>query len=144
MGSVITTMVSFIAIAILYGFKILPGIMSATLTGNAIASVPAYYLNRTWTWGKRGKSHWRTEIIPFWSMSVAGIAFSQLGAALAKHIVHQHHWNRLIDTGLVTGSNLVCFVVFWFIKLFVFNRIFHVSKLEQMDEHLTAEEKGEI
>jgi putative flippase GtrA len=140
LGSVIATGVSFSSIAILYGFRIIPGVIWATLAGNLIATLPAYYLNRTWTWGKRGRSHFRREIVPFWSMSFLGISFSMLGAFWARHEVHSHAWNRLADTALVTGTNLACFAVFFMLKLMVFNRIFHVNKLEQIDEHLSLEE----
>jgi putative flippase GtrA len=140
LGSVITTGVSFSSIAILYGFRVIPGVIWATLAGNLIATLPAYYLNRTWTWGKRGRSHFRREIVPFWSMSFLGISFSMLGAFWARHEVHSHAWNRLADTALVTGTNLACFAVFFLLKLVVFNRIFHVNKLEQIDEHLSLEE----
>jgi putative flippase GtrA len=140
LGSVITTGVSFSSIAILYGFRIIPGVIWATLAGNLIATLPAYYLNRTWTWGKRGRSHFRREIVPFWSMSFLGISFSMLGAFWARHEVHSHAWNRLADTALVTGTNLACFAVFFLLKLMVFNRIFHVNKLEQIDERLNLEE----
>jgi putative flippase GtrA len=144
LGSVIATGVSFSSIAILYGFRIIPGVIWATLAGNVIATLPAYYLNRTWTWGKRGRSHFRREIVPFWSMSFLGISFSMLGAFWARHEVHSHAWNRLADTALVTGTNLACFAVFFLLKLMVFNRIFHVNKLEQIDEHLSLEETTAI
>jgi len=142
LGSVIATAVSFTSIAILYGFRIIPGVMWATLAGNLIATLPAYHLNRTWTWGKRGRSHFRNEIVPFWTMSFLGISFSQLGALWARHEVHSHHWSRLLNTGLVTSTNLLCFSVFWVLKLMVFNRIFHVNKLALIDEHLNMEESA--
>ena len=138
--SAITTVVSFGSIAILYGFRIIPGVMWSTLAGNLIGTLPAYNLNRRWTWGKRGRSHFRQEIVPFWLMSMLGIAFSQLGAWWAKHEVHSHAWSHLANTALVTGTNLLCFGVFWVLKLFVFNRIFQVHTLEDIEEHLAVEE----
>lgn len=138
--SAITTMVSFGSIAILYGFRIIPGVMWSTLAGNLIGTVPAYNLNRRWTWGKRGRSHFRQEIVPFWSMSMLGIAFSQLGAWWAKHEVHSHQWSHLFNTGLVTGVNLFSFGLFWILKLMVFNRIFQIHTLEDIEEHLAMEE----
>jgi len=141
LGSVVTTAVSFSSIAVLYGFRIIPGVVWATLAGNLIATLPSYHLNRTWTWGKRGRSHFRREIVPFWSMSFLSITFSMLGALWAKHEVHSHHWGRLFDTGLVTGTNLLSFAIFFIIKLLVFNRIFHINKLELLDEHLSLEEE---
>lgn len=138
--SAITTMVSFGSIAVLYGFRIIPGVMWSTLAGNLIGTLPAYNLNRRWTWGKRGRSHFRREIMPFWTMSMMGIAFSQLGAWWAKHEVHSHSWSHLFNTGLVTATNLGCFAVFWVLKLIVFNRIFQVHTLEDIEEHLDLEE----
>ena len=36
--------------------------------------------------------------------------------------------------------NLVSFAVFWVLKILLFNRIFHTSPLEIIDEHLREEE----
>ncbi|NNN00901.1 MAG: GtrA family protein [Acidimicrobiaceae bacterium] len=138
--SVVSTAVSFASISVLYGFKIIPGVMWATLAGNLIASLPAYHLNRLWTWGKRGRSHFRSEILPFWSMTALGIAVSQIGAFWARHEVHTHHWAHLFNTALVSFTNLFSFGIFWVLKMMVFNRIFRVHELEEIDEHLAAEE----
>ena len=141
--SAITTSVSFISIALLYGLRIVPGVMWATLSGNLIASLPAYQLNRTWTWGKRGRSHLRSEIIPFWSMSLLGVGFSQLGAWWARNQVHSHHWAHIVNTGLVAGMNLASFAIFWVLKLAVFNKIFQVHVAEDIEAHLLIEEQEE-
>jgi putative flippase GtrA len=142
MTSVITTLVSLASIAVLYGFRIIPEVQWATLTGNVIGSFPAYHLNRRWTWGKRGRSHIRREIIPFWTLSILGIGFSQFFAWWAKYEVDTHQWSHLLNTALVTGANFISFAIFWVLKLMVFNRIFHVSVLEEMDEHLKVEEQS--
>ena len=84
-SSVITTIVSLAAVSGFYGFRIIPDAVWATLAGNVVGMVPAYQLNRRWTWGKRGRSHFRKEIAPFLMMSVLGIAFSQLGAWWARN-----------------------------------------------------------
>ncbi len=66
----------------MYRTPIIPGVIWATLSGNLVAVIPSYYWNRAWAWGKRGRSHFRNEIVPYWSMAFLGIAFSQLGASL--------------------------------------------------------------
>jgi len=139
-ASVITTMVSLTTILVVYGFHIITGIFTATLFGNVVAIVPSYYLTRAWAWGKRGKSHWRKEVLPYWLMSSAGIAFSLLGAMWVKQIVHAHDLDHLVDTILVAGMNLASFAVFWVLKILLFNRIFHTNPLEGIDEHLWEEE----
>jgi putative flippase GtrA len=138
--SVITTVISLGAVAGLYGFRVIHGVMWATLVGNLIGMIPAYNLNRRWAWGKRGRSALRTEVAPFFMMSALGIAFSQVGAFWARHEVHAHRWAHSVDTALVAGTNLACFAVFWILKLLVFNRIFHVHELAEFDRALTDEE----
>ena len=138
--SVVSTAVSFTSISLFYGLHIISGILLATVAGNLVATLPSYYLNRSWTWGKRGRSHFRTEIVPFWSMSFLGIGVSMLGALWAKHVVHTHHWAHLANTALVSSTNLVSFGLFWVLKMMVFNRIFHDRTLEEMDAHLSVEE----
>jgi putative flippase GtrA len=144
LSSVITTGVSFSAIVIFYGLKIIPGVIWSTLAGNVVATLPSYHLNRLWAWGKRGKSAFRNEIVPYWSLAFAGIAFSQIGAFFARSEVHSHHWGHLTDTAIVAFTNLVCFAVFWVLKLVVFNKIFHFDKLKIIDEELVAEELSSI
>ncbi len=142
MVSGVSTATSFAAISLFYGLKIIPGVMWATLAGNLVASLPAYQLNRRWTWGKRGKSHFRKEIVPFWSMTMLGIGMSQIGAFWARHEVHSHHWAHLTNTALVSFTNLFSFALFWFLKMMVFNRIFRVHPIVEIEEHLAAEENA--
>ena len=140
-ASAITTAVSLSTILVVYGFHIISGILSATLFGNLVAIVPSYYLTRMWAWGKRGKSHWRKEVLPYWLMSFAGIAFSLIGATWVKGIVHSHDLDHSVDTLLVAGMNLVSFAIFWVLKILLFNRIFHTHPLVEIDEHLREEEE---
>ncbi len=140
MVSGVSTVTSFGSISILYGLKIIPGVIWATLAGNVIASIPAYQLNRRWTWGKRGRSHWRKEILPFWMMTALGIAVSQVGALWARHEVKSHHWSHLTNTALVSFTNLASFAIFWVLKMMVFNRIFKIDTEEEIEERLEAEE----
>ena len=46
--------------------------------------------------------------------------------------------------GLVAFTNLVCFAIFWVLKLVVFNRIFRFDKLKVIDEEFVAEEFSAI
>ncbi|MHB1209393.1 MAG: GtrA family protein [Acidimicrobiales bacterium] len=140
--SVVSTVVSVVVIAFVYGLKIIKGEVEATLVGNIIGAIPSYTLNRRWTWGKTGPSHVRKELLPFWTMAVLGIGFSMVGASYAKDFVHSHHWSHLLNTGIVDAANLVSFAVFWVLKLVVFNRIFHVNEETEIEAHLVDEESS--
>ena len=54
--------------------------------------------------------------------------------------MHSHHWSHLANTALVAFTNVVCFAIFWVLKLVVFNKIFRFDKLKVIDEELVAEE----
>src|SRR5215831_14390291 len=83
------TMVSVISVIIsqiLLGFAF--GIMKWTARASNIFAVglsalPSYYLNRSWAWGKRGRSHFLKEVVPFWTMALIGLIFSTWAADYA-------------------------------------------------------------
>jgi putative flippase GtrA len=146
--SVISTVVSQGLILILFGITRWMGVIEATVVANSLATIPAYNLNRRWTWGKSGRSHLVKEVLPFWVMSALGIAGSFFFSLGAKAIVdgtyfvhHGHHLHHLVATLIVMAANFVAFGIFWVLKLLVFNRIFYVpSELVEVEEHLEMEE----
>ena len=138
MVSVVSTIVSFGVLFIVFGVLKLWGEIASTVFANVVATVPAYYLNRKWVWGKGGRSHLTKEIIPFWSLSALGITVSIGGAALARHISTVHHLSHADQTALVLAANLISFGVFWVLKFVIFNRMFHVHTLEELDELVEA------
>ena len=144
MVSVISTAVSLIVIAIVYGVLHIWTEVPSTIFGNFVATFPSYWLNRKWAWGKHGRSHFMKEVVPFWVMAAAGIAFSIIGAALARHISVTHNLSHFDTTVLVLFANVLSFAVFWVVKLLLFNKLFHHQvELEEFDEHLTHEEEEE-
>ena len=100
--------------------------------------MPSYYLNRKWVWGKGGRSHLTKEIIPFWSLSALGIAVSIGGAALARHISRSTTSAHSSRPPWCWLANLISFGIFWVLKFMVFNRMFHVHPLEELDELVEA------
>ena len=138
MVSVVSTAVSFGVLGLVFGVFKLWGEVASTVFANAVATVPSYYLNRKWVWGKGGRSHLTKEIIPFWSLSAVGIFVSIFGAAAAKHFGQVHHLSHFDQTVIVLLANLVSFGIFWVLKFLIFNRIFHVHPLEELDELVEA------
>jgi putative flippase GtrA len=142
MVSVVSTGVSLVVIAIVYGLLHLWSEVPSTVFGNAVATFPSYWLNRKWAWGKHGRSHFLKEVVPFWTMAAVGIAFSILWASLARHIAIKYQLDHFETTVLVLVANIMSFGVFWVLKLLLFNRLFQ-SELQEFDEHLTHEEEKE-
>jgi putative flippase GtrA len=142
MVSVISTGVSLAALGLLFGVLRVWSEVPDTVLANVIAAFPSYWLNRAWAWGKTGRSHLVKEVLPFWVMAAASIAFSTVGAATARYLGHQWHLHHLGQTALVMFANLLSFAIFWVLKLLVFNRTFKVpTLLDELDEHLNEEEQ---
>ena len=106
MVSVISTAVSLFVIALVYGVLHLWGEVESTVFGNFVATFPSYWLNRKWAWGKHGRSHFMKEVVPFWVMAALGIAFSIVGAALARHIAIKYNLDHFETTVLVLVANV--------------------------------------
>jgi putative flippase GtrA len=134
----ISTAVSFGVLAIVFGVLHLFGEVGSTVFANLVATVPSYYLNRKWVWKKGGRSHLMKEIVPFWVMSFIGIVVSIGGAAVARHIGLEHHLSHFQQTVLVLAANVFSFGLFWVLKYMLFNRLFHVHPLEDLDELVEA------
>jgi putative flippase GtrA len=138
MVSVISTIVSFGVLALVFGVLHLWGEIASTVFANVVATVPSYYLNRMWVWGKGGRSHLTKEIVPFWVMSAIGIVVSIGGAAVARHIGTAHHLSHFDQTLVVLAANVVSFGLFWVLKYMLYNRLFHVHPVEDLDELVEA------
>lgn len=128
MGSVITTIVSFSVLTLVYGVFRWWTAVPSTVVANVVATVPAYWLNRTWTWGKVGRSDpWR-EVIPFWVLSVLGIVISMGTAALAEDVARSHHLGHLAAIVVVDGANLLAYGGVFIAKYVLFERLFRVAE----------------
>ena len=138
MVSVVSTAVSFGVLAIVFGVLQLWGEIGSTVFANAVATVPSYYLNRKWVWGKGGRSHLMKEIIPFWSLSAVGhrrVDRRRGGGQAHRHV---HHLSHFEQTVIVLVANVMSFGIFWVLKFLLFNRMFHVHPLEELDELVEA------
>lgn len=128
MGSVITTIVSFAVLTLVYGVFRWWGAVASTVFANVVATVPAYWLNRTWTWGKDGRSDIWREVVPFWVLSIAGIAISMVTADLAAEFGRAHDLHHLVELVVVDGANLAAYGVLFIGKYLVFNHLFRLAE----------------
>jgi putative flippase GtrA len=83
----------------------------ANIVAVSLGALPAYYLNRIWVWGKRGRSHLTREILPFWGFAFAGLVLSTVAVNVAAN---------LTDVKIVANlANITAFGVLWVVKFFV-------------------------
>lgn len=122
--SVISALASLLVLTIVFGVLRLWDEVYSTLFANIMAGIPSYILNRRWVWGRSGRSHIWREIVPFWVMSIIGIAFALFTASLAHDFANSHHFHHLARTALVVGANVGAFGILWILKFVILNRLF--------------------
>lgn len=89
----------------------------ANLFAGMVAATPAYLMSRAWVWQVRGRKHdMRREVLPFWSIALAGLLLSTVFAALA------HKW---FGAGLLVNfATLIAYFILWVAKFFILDRLF--------------------
>ena len=133
--SVISTLVSQVTLFLTFGvFNVLSEV-PANLVANVVATVPSYYLNRKWVWGKGGRSHFWREVVPFWVLSFVGLAFSSLAVYLAGAFARHHGLHHGATTILVNAANLASFAILWIVKFLIYNKLFHIDPVEYEEHH---------
>jgi len=74
------------------------------------------------------------EVVPFWAMTLVGIAFPLATAAEARHLGLAHHLGRTDRTGLVVAANLFAFGVTWIGKFLLLNLVFREQVVARSDD----------
>lgn len=104
------------------------GATRSNIAAVCLSAIPAFYLNRAWVWGERGKSAFRSEILPFWIFVLIGLVFSTVVVTIATQFVGDD------PTGLQklvpNVANMAAFGILWVLRFFIFDRLFHVAHLD--------------
>jgi putative flippase GtrA len=124
--SVISVIVGQVTFLLAFGVSHATARTSA-IVATCVGAVPSYYLNRTWAWGKKGRSHLWREILPFWVIALIGLAFSTWASDAAETYVNAHHdLSHPIKTLAVAGAYFGSFAVLWVGKFVIFNKLLFV------------------
>jgi putative flippase GtrA len=95
----------------------------ANLLATVVATVPTYVLNRSWVWGRRGRSHVVKEVLPFGLLSVLGLVLSSLAASAAERAGRAVTDSRSVQTVIVMGATLVTFGILWAARFVFLNKV---------------------
>lgn len=89
----------------------------ANVFAAVVAALPAYLLSRYWVWQVDGRPNLRTEVIPFWSISLIGLLASTATATAADAL-----FERPI---MISVGSLVGYFIVWVLKFLVLDRLFN-------------------
>lgn len=127
MASVVAVIVSVACLAILNGPLGVRAWVASTIA-TAIATIPSYYLNRSWAWGKDGRSHLLKEVLPFWALAFLGWGISTLCVHVMEDYAKSHGFSHLFRTSTVILVYVAAFGVLWVAKFVIFNKVMFVNR----------------
>ena len=142
--SVISTIVSQVTLLLTFGIFHVMSEVPANIVANVLATIPSYWLNRRWVWGKGGKSHFWREIAPFWILSFVGLAFSSVAVWLAGDLARSHDLSHAATAVLVNAANLLSFGILWIVKFVIYNKLFHIDPVEYEEHHAEKVAAGSL
>ncbi len=91
-----------------------------------ISAIPAYYMSRTWVWGKKGRSHFKKEVLPFWVFVAIGLVFSTVVVRWSTDYFHGT-FSGTTAALLPNVMNITAFGILWILRFFLFDKMFHVE-----------------
>lgn len=95
----------------------------ANLVAFAAGALPAYTLNRRWTWERTGRSRLLAEVAPYWALSATSLAISTWAVGAAEHVARQVSESRAVHALAVLAAAGATTAVLWMIKFVVFDRL---------------------
>jgi putative flippase GtrA len=125
--SVVSVAVSQAVLFLTFGVLQVGSAVTCNIIATAVATVPSYYLNRRWAWGKTGRSHLWKEMVPFWALAFAGLALSILAVDIAESKAHLVTSSHLGTAVIVNASALAAWGVIWVGKFVIFNRLLFID-----------------
>jgi len=122
-SSVVAVVCSETTFLLLYG----PAGASSTVASVCAwlaGAIPNYWINRTWTFGRRGRPSLSREVLPY-----AAIVFGTLGlaigaTALGDAVLRDTGVSDATRTFLVGGIYLMVYAVMFFVRFFMFDRMY--------------------
>lgn len=127
-SSGVAAVCSEVAFLLLYGpLGASPGL--ASVVGWLAGAVPNYWLNRSWTWRRRGRPSLRREVLPYAAIILTTVALA-VGATSAVHAV--------TDDGVVTGVWRVVLVNGTFLAVYALVFVLRYALLDRLFRGLEA------
>ncbi|MGC4112031.1 MAG: GtrA family protein [Nocardioides sp.] len=122
-GSVVATVCSQATFLVLYG-----PVGASTTVASILAwwagAIPNYWINRRWTWGRRGRPSLRRELLPYASIVLGTLVLAILATSAVAHLLDGTSVAHGTRTFLVSGTYFMVYVVMFVFRFVLFDRLF--------------------
>jgi putative flippase GtrA len=94
----------------------------ANVLATAVGAVPSFELNRRWVWQRTGPRSVRNEMVPFWILSLAGLALSTLAVTLTAAWASTTGLHGVTRTAAIEAANLAAWGSLWVVQFLILDR----------------------
>ena len=124
LGSVVASLVSLVTFVVVYGVLGALSPRQSSVAASLTGMVPAYFLNRNWAWGRRGRSHLVKEVLPYLAASVLGLVAAMWSVDVASSHVKTLTGDKSLQVTLVAMAYVGTYASLWVLKFLFFNVLF--------------------
>lgn len=122
-GSIVATVCSQTTFLLLYGPAGASTTLSSTLAWLA-GAIPNYWLNRSWTWGRRGRPSMTREVLPYAAIVLGTLGVAIVATAAGAAALDGTGVSDAAQTLLVWGIYFMVYVVMFGLRFLLFDRLF--------------------
>ena len=122
-NAIVATVCSQTTFLLLYG----PLRTSTTVASVAAwfaGAIPNYWMNRSWTWGRRGRPSVRRELAPYAAIVLGTLLLAVLATGTADHVLDGTSVSHAARTLIVTGTYFLVYAVMFVFRFLLFDRLF--------------------
>ena len=122
-GSVIAAGCSEVVLVVCYGLLGLPPALSSTVAWLA-GAIPNYWLNRSWTWQRKGRPSLRREVLPYVAIILATLLLAALVTKGVDAWLRQADVSGTARTVAVAAAFLGVYVIMFAVRYVMLDRLF--------------------
>lgn len=126
-GSIVAVVCSQATFLILYGPVHASTTVSSTLAWLA-GAIPNYWLNRSWTWGRRGRPPVTQELLPYAAIVLGTLGLAIAATAAVAAVLDGTSITDAAQTLIVAGTYFLVYVVMFGFRFLLFDRLFAPGK----------------
>jgi putative flippase GtrA len=122
-GSVVATVCSQSTFLLVYGVLGASTTLASVLAWFA-GAVPNYWMNRSWTWGQRGRPSFRRELLPYAGIILGTLVLAILATSGMARILDGTSVSHGVRTLVVSGTYFLVYAVMFVFRFVLFDRLF--------------------
>ncbi len=122
-GSVVATVCSEVTFLVLYGpLGARPAVASGL--GWLAGAVPNYWLNRSWTWRRRGRPSLIREVLPYAAIVLVTLLVAAAATSVVDSLLDGGHSPAGVRLVLVGGTFLAVYGAVFLLRFFLLDQLF--------------------